>query len=270
MVFLRWLFLLILAEVLVVNAAWHQSYRVPLLQLMSVDLDNWGQMHTEAKAEEDFSKTVEGWGQAASGSSLVQVQSGPSSQAVVAEKTYMPSLWGIIWLEGLASGHKTAVILFSCVVVFIGFSITCLLHRTSGNGQAAKKIQWPTRMDTGWDAELEVEKSTAASDHSPCCSSDRSPCCSFSGPPLQVSYSDSQVSPRAESFASCQEEDCGDLITPRSLGSYADCEEDFLLRRPSSRTDCEVLGKEQEDGPTGIYGKASEARQVRLSYGSFC
>jgi len=261
MLYLRWHWLRILA------ALW--ACAVPAITLSVVPETNTGcaadailAMHGAAfvqatigpqrspSAAHRFSETVDGWqpvvrGDEASTSSLAQLQSESSSPAAPAQNAGVPSLWGVLWFDtfgkaNVAPGHKFEGVILFCAIAFITFIIMCLLRFSDGSH--ARNL--PKGMDADWDAAF--EKSLAASGLEPL------PPCSFRDSPIPLSHSDPLLSPRAESFVSCQ-----DPLTPRSVTSFADCEETqtLLLSRPASRMQHEVTTEEPQQGRVaGNYG----------------
>jgi len=205
-------------------------------------------------------------------SSLVQLQLG----SALVHKGALPSLWGTLWLGCFSALRSALRHKFVCIVlVLAAFVILCLLPRVYGRGRTTTKCKWPNRMDPDWDTALEKSLATCEFEHSSSCKSlvtselYRPPCCSLSELPLStactVTDSDPQLSPRAESFTSCQ--DCGGAesgpgsdgaLTPRSQASFADCEEaeSLLLSRPASHTEHEKEGEDCMGFPwrQGSYG----------------
>lgn len=201
------------------------------------------------------------------GSSLTQLQplAAPSTQA---DKTSVPSLWDIIWFAvfgeaSLASGHKFAVVVFFGVVILGALTVMYLLL----GGLGGPRRDMPQKSPVEKIRTFTVERSLVPSDFEtvpPSCCSDHSDHC------LEVSQSE-PPSPRAESFASCQDlasRSEAEPLTPRDK-SFADCRDnsfaeckdvdDLLPPRPSSQVEDEpVAGVVWVRGSTvpvaGYYG----------------
>lgn len=203
-------------------------------------------------------------------SSLVQLQLG----SALVHKGAQPSLWGTLCL-GIFSALRSALEhKFMCIVlVLAALAILCFLPRGYGRGRTTAKCKWPNRMDPDWDTALEKSLATCEIERSPSCKSlvtselYRPYCGSLSELPLSTAcvVSDPQLSPRAESFTSCQDHGGAEsgpgsdgALTPRSHASFADCEEaeSLLLSRPAPGTDQEKEGEDCMGFPwrQGSYG----------------